>query len=200
MDRKLIWVGVGILGLIVLATVLTTLLARPPEFYATVYEPRPAASFTLPTADGGQFRLEDQKGRNVLLFFGFSHCADVCPTTLANLKLAVSQLGAKSKDFQVVFITVDPERDTPQVVQEYAAAFDPSFLGLSGSPAELEKVWNEYGVFRELGQKDAQGNYDVSHTARVTVIDAQGNLRLSINYDATWQDILHDLQLLADEG
>lgn len=200
MDRKLIWVGVGVLALLVLAAAATALLARPPEFYGTVYEPKPAADFTLPTADGGQFQLAGQKGRNVLLFFGFTHCADVCPTTLANLKLAFSQLGAKSKDFQVIFITVDPERDTPQVMQKYAASFDPSFLGLSGTPGELEKVWGQYGVYRELGPMDAEGNYEVTHTARITVIDAQGNLRLSLNYDATWQDILHDLRLLADES
>jgi protein SCO1/2 len=200
MDRKLIWVGVGILGIVIAATIATALLARPPEFYATVYEPKPAAEFKLPTAETGEFRLGEQKGKIVLLFFGYTNCYDVCPTTMANMKQAVAQMGAEAQNVRVVFVTVDPERDTLQGVQKYAAAFDPSFIGLSGTTAELEKVWNQYGVFRELGAKDANGNYEVTHTARITVIDPQGDLRLSINYDATWQDILHDLQLLADDG
>ncbi len=190
----------GVLGIVVVATVLTALLARPPEFYATVYEPKAAQEFSLPRADGSTFDLADQRGKTVLLFFGYTNCPDVCPTTMANLKQAVSQLGPQAKDVQVVFITVDPDRDTPQGVQAYATTFDPSFIGLSGPTAALETVWNQYGVYRELGPKDAAGNYEVSHTARVTVIDRQGNLRLSINTDATWQDILHDLKLLMDEG
>ncbi|HEY6075026.1 MAG TPA: SCO family protein [Anaerolineales bacterium] len=200
MDRKLIWVGVGVLGIVVVATILTALLARPPEFYATVYEPKAAQEFSLPRADGSMFDLAGQRGKTVLLFFGYTHCPDVCPTTMANLKQAVSQLGPQAKKVQVVFITVDPDRDTAQGVQSYATTFDPSFIGLSGPAATLETVWSQYGVYRELGPKDSAGNYEVSHTARVTVIDRQGNLRLSINTDATWQDILHDLKLLMDEG
>jgi protein SCO1/2 len=100
----------------------------------------------------------------------------------------------------VVFITVDPARDTPEAVQNYVSAFSPSFIGLSGTEAQLQPVWDSYGVYRELGPKDASGNYPVTHSARVTAIDAQGNLRLSYNYDVPWQDIAQDLHLLVDEG
>jgi protein SCO1/2 len=135
-----------------------------------------------------------------MLFFGFTHCPDVCPLTMANLKQAVTQLGSNAARVQVVFITVDPARDTPQQAQQYASQYDPSFVGLSGSAAQLEPVWNDYGIYRELGPKDASGNYEITHTARVTVIDPQGKLRLSFTPDTSWQDILHDLQLLLDEG
>jgi len=198
MDRKLAWVGIGLMALIGVAVLATVALRRPPQYFATVYEPKAAPEIALPTASGGSFRLSELKGKAVLIFFGFTNCPDVCPTTMANLRQALTQLG--SKDVQVVFITVDPGRDTPEKVQAYASQFDPSFIGLSGSMAELEPVWTAYGVYRELGPADANGNYDVSHTARVTVIDPKGDLRLSINTDATWQDIVHDLRLLLKEG
>jgi protein SCO1/2 len=200
MDRKLVWVGVGALILIILATWLTAMFARPPEFRGTVYEPKAAPAIDLPGAAGGAFHLGDLKGKVVLLFFGYTHCPDVCPTSMANLKQVVSQLGADGKRVQVVFVTVDPDRDTPQGTQEYASLFDPSFVGLSGSAAELEPVWSSYGIYRELAPQDAAGNYEIAHTARITVIDPAGNLHLSFNADASWQDILHDIQLLLDEG
>lgn len=200
MDRKLVWVGIGLLALIGVAVLATVALTRPPQYYATVYEPKAAPEITLPTVSGGSFHLSDLRGKVVLLFFGFTNCPDVCPTTMANLRQALSQLGPDTGRAQVVFITVDPQRDTPQKVQDYVSQFDKSFIGLSGSTAQLEPVWSEYGVYRELGAPDASGNYDVSHTARVTVLDPGGNLRLSINTDATWQDIVHDLRLLLKEG
>ena len=200
MDRKLILVGVGVLIVVAVGAIASALTVRPPEYYGTVYEPKAAEDFSLPRAQGGDFRLSDERGKNVVLFFGFTNCYDVCPTTMANLKQAVSQLGADAGKFQVVFITVDPDRDTPEGIQKYASQFVPSFIGLSGSTAQLEPVWDKYGIFRELGPKDANGNYDVSHTARITVIDSQGNLRLSFTSDAAWQDILHDFKLLADES
>jgi protein SCO1/2 len=200
MDRKPVWVGVGLFALVVVAILTAVFLARPPQYYATAYEPKPAPEIVLPLRTGGSFHLSDLKGRIVLLFFGFTNCPDICPTTLANLRQVVTQLSPDAAPrVQVVFITVDPDRDTPARAQEYASQFDPSFIGLSGSTAELEQVWSRYGVYRELGASDAAGNYSVTHTARVTVIDPKGNLRLSINYDATWPDILHDVQILLDE-
>jgi protein SCO1/2 len=199
MDRKLIWVGVGILSIIALATAVTFLLAKPPEFNGTVYEPKAAPGIELSTSSGQMFKLSDQRGKVVLLFFGYTNCPDVCPTTMANLREALSQLGDEAEKVQVVFITVDPNRDTPEAAQRYVSSFDSAFIGLSGTEAELASIWSKYGVYRELGQKDADGNYPVTHTARVTVIDGHGDLRLSINYDVPWQEILADLQLLIAE-
>ena len=199
MDRKVIWVGLGALAVVVVGILAALIFTKPPSFVGTVYDPKAAPEIALPMADGGEFQLSEQKGRVVLLFFGFTNCPDVCPITMANLKQAVSQLDADASRAQVVFITVDPERDTVAVTQDYASQFDPTFLGLSGSMSELGQVWNNYGVYRELGPKDANGNYEVTHTARVTVIDVQGNLRLSFTADTSWQDILHDVKILLAE-
>lgn len=199
MDRKVIWVGLGALTIVVVGIIAALIFAKPPSFLGTVYDLKTAPGIVLPKADGGEFRLSDQKGRVVVLFFGFTNCPDVCPVTMANLKQAVSQLGAEADRAQVVFVTVDPDRDTPAVTQGYASQFDPSFLGLSGTITELEPVWSDYGIFRELGAKDANGDYEVMHTARITVIDTKGNLRLSYNFDARWQDILHDVKILLAE-
>jgi protein SCO1 len=121
MDRKPVWVGVGLFALVMVAILTAAFLARPPQYYATAYEPKPAPEITLPLSDGGSFHLSDLKGRVVLLFFGFTNCPDICPTTLANLRQVVSQLGPDAVSrVQVVFITVDPNRDTPGKAQEYA--------------------------------------------------------------------------------
>jgi len=199
MDRKVIWVGLVALVVVGMGIIAAIIFAQPPSFLGTVYEPTVAPDIVLPMANGGEFRLSDQKGRIVMLFFGFTYCPDVCPTTLANLKQVVSQLGTDADRVQVAFITVDPERDTSADMQDYASRFNSSFLGLSGSMTELGQVWSDYGVYRKLGPKDANGNYEVTHTARVTVIDAQGNLHLSFNFDTRWQDILHDVKILLDE-
>jgi protein SCO1/2 len=200
MNRKLVWVGVGLLIFVAIAAVAAGMLVRPSEYYATVYQPKAAPEISLPRPGGGQFHLHDLRGKVVLLFFSYINCMEICPTIMGNLTQAVSELGADAERVQVVYITVDPQRDTPELAQQYASGFDPSFIGLSGSPAELETVWKDYGIYREAGMPGADGSYEVIHTARVTVIDPQGNLRLSINSDSSWQDIVRDLQLLLDEG
>ena len=197
--NKLAIIGIGVVLGLALTLGAWFIVDQNYTYQGVVIDPPARApDFTLSDQNGNAFRLSDQRGKTVLLFFGYTNCPDVCPTTMANLRQALTQLG--SKDVQVIFITVDPGRDTPEKVQAYASQFDPSFIGLSGSMAELEPVWTAYGVYRELGPADANGNYDVSHTARVTVIDPKGDLRLSINTDATWQDIVHDLRLLLKEG
>ncbi|HJS20904.1 MAG TPA: SCO family protein, partial [Anaerolineales bacterium] len=118
---------------------------------------------------------------------------------MAELKMALDKIGEdKSKNVQVVYVTVDPERDTPQRVQEYVNHFDSDFIGLSGSEAELAQVWHEYGVFREIVEGTSAAGYLVNHTARVTVIDQEGNLRVSYPFETPVEDIVHDLQLLIE--
>jgi protein SCO1 len=199
MDRKVIWVGLGSLLIVLVGIALAILFAKPPSFLGTTYEPIPAPAIDMPLADGSNFRLSEHKGQVVLLFFGYTYCPDVCPITLANLKQVVSELGADANRVQVLFVTMDPDRDTPERIQEYASRFDPSFIGISGPIEELGKVWGEYGAYRELGSKDANGNYAVTHSSRLTVIDTHGDLRLSFPYETRWQDILHDVKLLLAE-
>lgn len=198
MDRKILLVGLMSFLLIGAVAAGTFLFAKPASFRGTTYaEPYPAAAeIALARADGSSFRLSDLRGKVVMLFFGYTSCPDVCPTTMAELKQSLEKIGDQAKQVQVVYVTVDPERDTPERVQEYVNHFNPNFIGLSGSEAELAKVWNDYGVFREIVDGTSAAGYLVNHTARVTMIDQQGNMRVSFPFDTPVDDIVHDLKLL----
>jgi len=198
MDKKLIWIGGGIILLLGLVAGLSLIFAKPPSFRGTSYaEPfPPAADFTLTKANGDEFRLSDQHGKVVLLFFGYTSCPDVCPTTLAELKKAMEQLGGNAEQVQVLFISVDPKRDTPEKIQSYTGYFNPAFVGLSGDQTELEPIWKDYSIFREEVQSDSSMGVIVNHTARLYLIDPQGNLRLSYAYGTLVEDIVHDVELI----
>jgi protein SCO1/2 len=203
MDRKTLSVGLGIFLVIAVAAFVTFLFARNDAFRGTSYDqPYPAASnFSLTRANGETFQLSDHRDKVTLLFFGYTSCPDVCPTTMADLKRVLDQLSpANLKQVQVIFVTVDPKRDTPERVQEYVDHFNSSFVGLSGSEDELAKVWNDYGIYRlEVPGASAAG-YSVDHTARITMIDKNGNLRVSYGFDTPVEDLVHDIQLLLKKG
>ena len=198
MNRKALLFGLAALTLIGLIAGISLLLTSRPRFYGAVIEPAlPAPEIVLRDANGKTFRLSGLHGKVVLLFFGYAFCPDVCPTTLADLRVARAQLTkAEAENVQVVFITVDPQRDTPQNIQEYVLRFDPTFIGLSGSEADLAPVWSAYGIFRELATPSAEGYYLVSHTARVYLIDPQGNLFLSYSFGTPPNDVASDLRQL----
>ncbi|GAB4497181.1 MAG: SCO family protein [Anaerolineales bacterium] len=198
MDRKLIGIGVSILALIGLAAMLTFIFAKPPSFRGALYEePFPSApEFELTKSNGEVFRMSSQRGKIVLLFFGYTSCPDICPTTLAEMSQVMNGLGDASKNVQVVFVSVDPARDTPEKIQEYASRFNPTFIGLSGSEAELEPIWQSYSIFRAETETNSAMGVIIDHTARLNLIDADGNLRLSYAYGTPVEDIIHDLELL----
>jgi len=203
MDRKTLLVGIGAFLLVGIVAAWTFLFGQPASFRGTTFaDPYPVASeFTLTRADGSSFQLSEMRGKTVLLFFGYTSCPDVCPTTLAELNQTMKQLGEKDAGkVQVLFVTVDPGRDTPEKTQEYVNHFNTNFIGLSGTEEELTPVWNKYGVFREVVEGTSALGYLVNHTARVTLIDANGNLRISYNFDAPVEDIVHDLKLILKEG
>ena len=199
MDRKSLTVGISLFLVVSAAAVITFLFGRNDTFLGTSYaEPYPVApDFSLTRANGETFRLSEQKDKVTLLFFGYTSCPDVCPTTMADLKRALDNLSSKNlKQVQVVFITVDPKRDTPERVQEYADHFNTEFIGLSGSEEELAKVWNAYGIYRlEVPGVSAAG-YSVDHTARITMINKDGTMRVSFGFDTPVEDFIHDIQLL----
>jgi len=198
MDKRIFWVGFSSLALVVLATLLTFLFSKPANFRGTAYgEPFPAApQIELIRSNGESFRLSDQKGKIVLLFFGYTSCPDVCPTTLAELKRVMDDLGNKTEQVQVIFVSVDPQRDTPEKIQKYVEHFDAGFIGLSGPRNELETIWKDYGIFREEVESDSAFGYIVNHTARTYLIDMDGNLRLSYGFQTPVEDIVNDLELL----
>jgi protein SCO1/2 len=198
MDRKTLLVGLIAFLIVGAEAVGVFLFSKPDNFRGTTYaEPYPIApEIELTRAAGKGFQLSQVRGKVVALFFGYTSCPDVCPTTMAELKQALEKLGTRSEQVQVLFVTVDPQRDTPERVQEYVDHFNPSFIGLSGSEPDLAKVWNEYGVFRQVVDGTSAAGYLVDHTARVTLIDQQGNLRVSFPFDTPVEDVVHDLNLL----
>jgi protein SCO1/2 len=136
--------------------------------------------FTLTDHTGKKRALADFRGKVVVVFFGYTHCPDVCPTTLADLRVAREQLGEDRKRVQVLFVTVDPERDTRELLANYVPAFDPSFLGLYGDPAATARVAKEFKVFYQKVPGKTPDNYTVDHTAGSYVFDPQGRLRLLV--------------------
>lgn len=198
MDKKTLLVGLFVFLLVGAVAAVAWLFSEPEGLRGTAYtEPYPPApEFTL-RRESGNFQLAEARGDIVLLFFGYTSCPDICPTTLAELKTALERLGEeKTENVKVVFVTVDPERDTPQRVQAYVNHFNQDFIGLSGSEEELAPVWNEYGVYREIVDGTSAAGYLVNHTARVTLIDQEGNLRVSYGFDTPVENIVHDLKLL----
>ena len=198
MDRKTLLVGLTAFLLVGVVAAGVFLFAKPDSFRGTTYaEPYPVApEIQLTRAAGTDFRLSEMRGRVVALFFGYTSCPDICPTTMAELNQALEKLGTQAARVQVLFVTVDPQRDTPERVQEYVNHFNADFIGLSGSESDLAGVWNEYGVFREIVDGSSAAGYLVNHTARVTLIDQEGNLRVSFPFDTPVDDVVHDLDLL----
>lgn len=157
--------------------------------------------FQLVDQDGQRRRLEDFRGRTVVLFFGYTHCPDVCPTTLRVLALAQGLLGAEASGrVQVLFVTVDPERDTPERLKAYLAGFHPGFLGLRGTEDELQAVTREFRVsFQEHTAPDGS-THRMNHTSGSYVLDARGRLRLFIPAAQSPDDIAADLRRMVAEG
>ena len=198
MNTRVMQVGLGLLVMIGVVMGITLLFPKTDTFRGTLYDPAlPAPEIELTQGNGSNFRLSEMRGNVVLLFFGYTSCPDVCPTTLSELHRVMDDLGADADHVQVLFATVDPERDTPEKLQEYVSIFDTAFIGLSGSMDEMEKVWSDYGVYREEEQlPNSATGYLVNHTARVYLIDQDGNLRLSYSFGTPTEDIVHDLKIL----
>lgn len=199
MDKKTLWVGLVSFVIVGVAALGSYFFARPAAFRGTVYsEPYPPApEIELTRSNGESFRLSQMREDIVLLFFGYTSCPDVCPTTMAEMKSALEKIDPENAEqVRVVFVTVDPERDTPERVQEYVNHFNTEFIGLSGTESQLQKTWNDYGVFRQIVEGTSAAGYLVDHTARITLIDQDGNLRVSYGFDTPVDDIAHDLKLL----
>jgi protein SCO1/2 len=198
MITRVMRVGLGLLVLIGVVTGITLLFPKTDTFRGTLYDPAlPAPEIALTQGNGSSFKLSEMRGDVVLLFFGYTSCPDVCPVTLSELRKVNEEMRKNASPVQVVFVTVDPERDTPQKIQEYVSIFNPTFIGLSGSLDELEPVWKDYGVYREVQEvSTSAAGYLVNHTARVYLIDRDGNLRLSYSFGTPTDDIAHDLKIL----
>ncbi len=149
----------------------------------------------LPDHNGKMRSLADFRGKVVTVFFGFTHCPDVCPTTLVEMAQIMRELGADASRVQVLLVTVDPERDTPAVLQQYVPSFHPEFLGLRGDAESTARVAREFKVFYQK-QPARDGGYSVDHSAGTYVFDPEGRLRLFASYGKGGAAMLHDIRLL----
>ena len=155
-------------------------------------------SIELPDTTGRVRHLEDFRGKAVVLFFGFTQCPDVCPTTLADIAGVLKTLGADADRVQVLFVSVDPERDTPELLDKYVKAFDPRIVALRGDLAATQRTAKEFKIYFE---KRKQGDtYTFDHSAQSYVLDAQGRLRLLVRHDRIAQDLPDDLRAILKQG
>jgi protein SCO1/2 len=172
--------------------------ANTPALKAGVFDPpREAPDFSLQSSEGGALTLRNYRGKVVILGFGFTSCPDVCPVTLATLAQARRKLGATAADVQIVYVTVDPERDGPERMKEYLNAFDPTFVGGSGPADKLAAVRKDYGILAEKKVKGA--SYLVAHSSYTYLIDRRGRLRALMQYGRGPDDYVHDLKILLAE-
>jgi protein SCO1/2 len=176
----------------------------------TATEPQPAPDFTLTRTDGKPFSLSELSGRVALVFFGYTNCPDVCPQTLTWLGQALQDMPPETR-VTVVFITVDPDRDSPEVIEAYLAGYDERIVGLTGSVSQLEKVVASYNstFFKQVVEHEhapgtptehAHDDYTMAHPSEVYVVDPQGALREFISLPFAPDDVRHDVELLLEES
>lgn len=150
---------------------------RTGKFNGILYDKK-APDFTLLNQSGEKISLSDYRGKIVLIDFGYTHCPDICPVTLSKLAEVMDGLGNKDKNVQVMFITVDPDRDTIETLKEYMPFFDSDFLGLTGSPEDIKEVAESYHIFYNKDYKDGKDDYLMSHSSSLYLIDQRGQLLL----------------------
>lgn len=160
----------------------------------------PDLDFRMSDENGHDVTARDYAGQVVLLYFGYTSCPDACPTTLATLSQAITLLGGAGKQVRVLFVTVDPNRDTPGVLKRYVSAFGPQFTGLRGNDAALSQLARRYRVAYRLEPPDGDGNYAVDHSSAVFIFDAQGRARLLAHADDTPKVVAADLTRLISHG
>lgn len=159
-----------------------------------------ARELELPDADGRLRRLSDFKGKVTVVFFGFTHCPDVCPTTLLEMAAVRKALGSQGSQVQGIFVTVDPERDTPPVLKAYVGNFGADFVALRGSPEQTRAVAKHFKVHFAKVPGKTEGSYTMDHTAGSYVFDKQGRIRLFTRYGGGAEALQHDVKILLDES
>lgn len=185
---------------ITLLAVFATLgvACQPHQFKATVLQPpKTVDDFSIPASDGSTFTLSGHKDRFVILYFGYTNCPDICPATLAQLQQMTQKLGPDASKVDVAFVTVDPERDTLDVLKAYLAHFNPAFVGLRpADDAQTTALTKQFGIYYELGTPEAMNmQYQVDHTPSVMVLNQMG-LRAVFGSDTSGADMAPDLQEL----
>jgi protein SCO1/2 len=183
--------------LMVVILAIGTSACKPPSFHGTAYEPPEAApAVILDRATGGRFSLADQKGSVVLLYFGYTHCPDVCPTTLSDWKRIKAALGRDASRVRFVFVSVDPARDDPATLARYMKSFDPDFIGLRGDSASLARIEQSFHVTSAREETGSASGYSVVHPSQTFVVDKRGDLRLLYSFGMQTTDVVSDIREL----
>lgn len=168
-----------------------------PKFIGTDVTGSPIGSdFSLTDHNGKLRHLSDFRGKVTLLFFGYTHCPDACPTTMGELAQVVKVLGEKGRDVQVLFVTVDPDRDSLDILKNYVPSFNPTFLGLRGDEEATSKIAKDFKVYYAKQPSKSKSGYTIDHSTGIYVFDKQGQLRLFLTNELKVQDIAHDVGLL----
>ena len=159
-----------------------------------------AKTLSMPDVNGQPRTLGDFKGKVTVVFFGYTQCPDVCPTTMAELAQVKKALGADGDKLQAVFVSIDPERDTPEILKSYMASFDPNFVALRGTLAQTQATAKEFKVYFAKVPGKAEGSYTMDHSAGAFVFDAKGNVRLFERYGAGAEALTADVKALIAES
>jgi len=190
----------GLIALVVLGLLLSGCAQDPKWKLIDLTGIMPPLEFTLHDSQGQPVTADRYKGKIVMLYFGYTHCPDVCPTTLVRIANALKKLGNEANQVQPLFVSVDPARDTPKILGEYPKAFSPTIVGLSGDEKSLRKLTKRYRVTYGLGKPDANGNYEVTHSSAIFIFDGKGETRLMARSDDNADAIAHDLKELISES
>lgn len=197
-NRSWWWIAGGALLLgVLLGWAVMALLGATYTYHGTVIQsPQQMADFTLTGPEGTAVSLSDFRGQAVMLYFGYTFCPDVCPATMVELAQARALLGRDADKLQVLMVSIDPLRDTPERLGEYVRHFDPSFIGLTGSEDDIAAAATPFGIFYEKHAGSAASGYLIDHTASVVVLDQDGYLRLIYPFGTAGADIAEDLEHL----
>ncbi|TBR40629.1 SCO family protein [Dyella terrae] len=160
----------------------------------------PDLDFKLVDDHGKEVSGADYRGKVVILYFGYTHCPDVCPLTLAQLHQVLTKVGPAADNVRILFVSVDPARDTPDIMHAYVNAFDPRAVGLSGTPRAVEALSKRYRSAYTREPDKGDGQYEVSHSSALYLFDRDGKARLLSTPANPQDDLVHDLQLLLDKG
>jgi protein SCO1/2 len=188
----------AVIGLVLTTALLLTGCRDSYRFTGGEIKPAQAAApLNLTDQDGNAFTLDQWDGKVALIYFGYTTCPDLCPTTLSDFTAVKEELGEKAQNVRFSLVSVDPERDTPNRLKEYLGFFDPDFIGLTGTPEQVDEVKRGYGVVAlKVEQPESATGYLVDHTSLIYVIDRDGKLRLTFPYGADPADIAEDVRHL----
>jgi protein SCO1/2 len=202
--KKTLLIGALLLALVALGTYFAfprTPRAEQGLRSGTFDPPREAPAFSLDGSNGRKLGPRDHLGQVVIVEFGYTYCQEVCPITLAHLTEAYKKLGSAASGVQLIYVTVDPARDSPERLREHLAAFNPGFLGATGTPDELQAVQKAYGVVaKQVVSPNPALGYAVDHSSSLFLVDRQGKLRGLVPFGTPVDDIVHDLEFLLKMG